>query len=315
MLKHRPIFLQCTEMLVLFAALVAVDRGLLQGNAFSGLNPNPYWLPVLAMAIAYGTGMGLVAGIIASAIWLNWSDIGPAPVDHLEQQLRLSVQPMLWMVAALVIGEVTASRMNRIADQERHHEAMDRNWKRLAEVIAHLTDTNRKLQVRIATEQRTVVQAVDAGLKLMEGDPEGRAEAIARMIALAAQTEDFTFYDVSGRQMIARFSGRAAADPPPELTRSLLAEAMLATPRSFQHDCAADQAMLAEIGIVALPVLDRDDALAAVIVIHSIIGARTTEAYMAQLRQIADLLGGTAGLFAREQEAMPKWLVPQGKVA
>jgi hypothetical protein len=315
MLKHRPIFLQCAEMLILFALLLAIDMGLLDGDAFSNLNPNPFWLPVVAMAITYGTGMGLVAGIIATAIWLNWSNIWSLPADHLEQQLRLSVQPLLWMVAALVIGEVTASRMNRIADQERRHQAMDRNWKRLAEVIAHLTDTNRKLQVRIATEQRTVVQAIGAGLRLTQADPEKRAEAVARMIALAAQTEDFTFYDVRGNQVTARFNGRVAADQPPDLSRSILVETMLATPRPLQNGCALDQAALAEIGVAALPVMDREEALVAIIVIHSVIGLRTTEAYMAQLRHVADLIGRTPALFGKEVGGAPKWLMPEGKVA
>src|SRR3546814_2435516 len=56
--------------------------------------------------------------------------------------------------------------------------------------------TNRKLQVRIATEQRTIVQAMAAGLAVSKADPESQADALAHLIALAAQTEDFTFYDV-----------------------------------------------------------------------------------------------------------------------
>ena len=49
MLKRQPILLQGAEMLVLFAILIAIDHGLSHGDAYSGLNPNPYWLPVLVM--------------------------------------------------------------------------------------------------------------------------------------------------------------------------------------------------------------------------------------------------------------------------
>lgn len=314
MLKKRPIFLQCAEMLILFATLLAIDHGLLKGDAFSDLNPNPLWLPVLIMGMTYGTGAGLVAGAIASAIWLNWSTLWSGPADHLDQQLRLSIQPMLWMITALIMGEVTASRRNRIAEQERQHQAMDRNWKRLAEIIARLTETNRKLQVRIATEQRTVVQAIAAGVGLAQPDPERQVDAVARMIALAAKTEDFTFYDVRGNQVVARFGGGIAPVQPSDLTRSALAQAMLAGPRPLRADRTADQPILAQLGAVAVPVMVGED-LAAIIIVHSNAEVRITEAYMAQLIQVADLLGGYPPLFARELAFAAKWLVPEGKVA
>lgn len=315
MLKKQPILLQCAEMLILFAALMAIDQGLLHGDAFSDLNPNPYWLPVLVMAIAYGTGMGLVAGAIASLIWFSWSNVWPGPADHLEQQLRLSIQPLLWMVTALIVGEVTASRRNRMAEQQRQHDAMDRNWKKLAEVIARLTDTNRRLQVRIATEQRTVIHAIAAGLGLSEPDPERQIDAIARMIALAAETEDFTFYDVRGAQVVARFGGRATSGQPTDITKSMLVQAMLAGPRIVQGDDPADQAMLAQIGSIALPIVGAGEQLAGIIIIHSITGIRITDAYMAQLLHVTNLLGKSAALFGREPAFPAKWQMPKGKVA
>lgn len=315
MLKKRPIFLQGAEMLILFGALMAIDHGLLNSDAFSDLNPNPYWLPVLIMATAYGTGAGLAAGAIASAIWFNWSNLGAGPADHIEQQLRLSIQPMLWMVTALVMGEATASRMNRIADQERQHQAMDRNWKKLAEVIARLTDTNRRLQVRIATEQRTVVQAIAAGINLSQPDPDRQLEAVARMIALAARSEDFTFYSVRGNQVTSRLGGKAAIGQPTDLTRSALAQTMLAAPRPVRSDRAADQPMLSQYGDLAVPVAGAGEELAAIILVHSVVGFRITEAYVAQLVHVADLLSQCPALFGREQAIVAKWLVPEGKVA
>ncbi|WP_176591039.1 hypothetical protein [Sphingobium sp. EM0848] len=315
MRKEQPVLLQCVEMLVLFGILAAIDKGLLSGDAFSNLNPNPYWLPVLVMATAYGTGMGLLAGVIASAIWLSWSTVWSGPADHLEQQLRMSIQPMLWMVTALIVGEVTANRRNRIADQQRQQQAMDRNWKKMADVVARLTDINRRLQVRIATEQRTVVHAIAAGLGLSEPDPERQIDAIARMIALAAQTEDFTYYDVRGNQVVARFGGRKTSGQPSDLTKSVLVQAMLAGPRVVQGNDPADQAMMAQIGSIALPVIGPGEQLAGIIIIHGLTGIRITQAYMAQLLHVADLLGKSGALFGRDPAFAAKWQVPEGKVA
>ncbi|HJT41314.1 MAG TPA: hypothetical protein VJ762_13365 [Sphingobium sp.] len=316
MLRHRPIFLQGAEMLVIFAALLAIDHIFLNGDAFSHVNPNPYWLPVLIMATAYGTGMGLVAGAIASGIWLYWPHMWPDVTDHLERQLRLSVLPMLWMITALIMGEVTASRIARLAAQEERHQAMEHNWQRLAEVIARLTSTNRKLQVRIATEQRTVNQAVAAAVGLAEPDPAQQIDATARLIALAAQTEDFTYYDVRSGQVVARFAGQDAAGRPADLSRSALAKAMLEEPRTLHEGRTADQGILAHYGLIALPVCREEGGLGGMILIHSAPRLRITEARLAELSHVADLLGRSAILFGREHVfGQPKWLVSGGKVA
>ena len=316
MLKQRPVFLQCAEMLVIFAALLAIDHLLLGGGAFRQLNPNPYWLPVLVMAITYGTGMGLVAGAIASAIWLSWPHDWQHLSDHFEMQLRLSIMPLLWMVTALVVGEVTASRMSRLAAHEERHQAMDHNWQRLAEVIARLTSINRKLQVRIATEQRTVNQAVAAAIGLAEPDPAHQIDAIAKLIALAAQTEDFTFYDVRAGQVVARFAGRDATGRPSDLSRSALAQSLLEEPRLLHEGRTSDQGILAHFGLIALPVFREDDELGGVIVIHSAPNLRITEARIAELAHVAELLGNCSALFGGEHMfAQSRWLVTGGKVA
>lgn len=316
MFKQRPIFLQCAEMLVMFAVLLAIDHMLLGGDAFQDLNPNPYWLPVLAMAITYGTGMGLLAGLVASAIWLSTPHTELQIADNLEMQLRLSIMPLLWLVTAIVAGEVTAIRLARLVAQDERHQAMDRNWQRLAEVIARLTSINRKLQVRIATEQRTVNQAVAAAVGLAEPDPALQIDAIARLIALAAQTEDFTFYDIRSGQVVARFAGRDAAGRPADLSRSALAHAMVENPRPLHEGHSADQGMLAHFGLVALPVFRDEDELGGMIVIHSAPNLRITEARMAELAHMAELLGNCSALFGGEYMfAQGKWLVPGGKVA
>ncbi|ANI76561.1 MULTISPECIES: hypothetical protein [Sphingobium] len=316
MLKQRPIFLQCAEMLVMFAVLMAIDHMLLDADAFQQLNPNPYWLPVLAMAISYGTGIGLLAGLVASAIWLSTPHAGLDMPDQLEMQLRLSIMPLLWMVTALVAGEVTAVRMARLAAQDERHQAMDNNWQRLAEVIARLTSINRKLQVRIAIEQRTVNQAVAAAVGLAEPDPALQIDAIARLIALAAQTEDFTFYDIRAGQVVARFAGRDAAGRPADLSRTALAHAMMENPRPLHEGHSTEQGILAHFGLIALPVFRDEDELGGMIIIHSAPNLRITEARVAELAHMAELFGNCSALFGGEHMfAQGKWLVPGGKVA
>src|SRR3546814_10191640 len=53
---------------------------------------------------------------------------------------------------------------------------------------------------------------------------------------------------------------------------------------------SADCPLLSESGILAVPVAGTDEGLAAIILVHSAVGIRITEAYVAQLLHVADLL-------------------------
>lgn len=315
--RQRQFFRMWTEMLILFAALLAIDQALLSGDAFSGVNPNPYWLPVLMLAMTYGTGMGLSAAFIATVIWLSAPHSWDGETDHLGTQLRLSLLPMLWMVVALAVGEVTASRKAQIAGHERRYQAMERNWEKMADAFARLAKTNRTLQIRIATEERTVGQAISAALGLAEPNPASQIGAVVRLISLAAHTEDFTYYDVQGSQVVARFCGKAAISRPSDLSPTVLAQSMIANPGLLHSGREADRKTLAHLGIVALPIRNADSSeLAALLVIHTSRRLRLTEAKLAELSHIAESLGRLSTLFASADTLGPaSWHIPEGKVA
>ncbi|MEP6866983.1 MAG: MASE1 domain-containing protein [Novosphingobium sp.] len=217
------------EMLLLFAILLVIDHGWFGGQAFDGLAANPYWVPVLTMAVGYGSGMGVAAAIIATVIWItaphtggSGNDIGNG--DHLQQMLSLSVLPMLWMVVALAVGELTTSRTEKVSKLASRARLLDSDLKQMGETIERLAQTNRSLQVRIATQENTVGRAIAAALDLVDKDKASQIHGVERLIALAAQTEDFTFYGVDDRQFVTLFCGRSASSQPDDLSWADLAD-------------------------------------------------------------------------------------------
>lgn len=317
MRKQLRIVRICAEMLILFALLLAVDHGLLSGQAFAGVEPNPYWLPVMIMALTYGTGTGLWAAIIATGIWITAPHNRAEGVDHLQMLLRLSLLPMMWIVVALVIGEVTARRKVKIGEQERRSQEAWRKRERMADALARLAKINRTLQIRIATEERTVGQAISAAIGLTEPNPASQIKAVARLIALASETEDFTFYGVRGSQVVARFRGPAANRRPPDLSQTALAQTMIAGPALLHSGRAADQKVLAELGDVALPIRNGDGGvLVGLLLIHALPQSRLTEAGIAELSHVAESLGRLTALFSSDFNSIhPARRVSEGRVA
>ncbi|KQN27879.1 hypothetical protein [Sphingomonas sp. Leaf38] len=250
------------EMAAGFAALVAVDAWLTGGTGFARIEPNPLWIPVLAMALAYGTGPGLVAAAAASALWLAHGHTVAPERDYLDHVLHLSVQPLLWFVVAIAIGEVTILRTARHHRLEKHARTATRNVARLTEAFATLSRTNRALQVQIATEDRTAGHVIDVATRLSSADAAERRDAIGALIALSARTEDFTCYRITGRDARAWLHGPVTAGRREILPAALLERverAQQAKQRGGILHVArrGDRRVLDGIGVAAIALADR----------------------------------------------------------
>lgn len=250
---QRPLRI-AAEMAVAFAGLAVADWWLTGGTGFDAIQPNPIWLPVLAMALAYGAGAGLSAAALASAFWLfHAHDSGNG--DYLDQLFQLSLQPLLWSVAAVAIGEVTTIRTARHIRLQRRGDTAIRNVARLTEAFDRLSRTNRILQVQIAAEARTMGHVIATATRLSALDPAARREAIAQLIAMAMRTEDFTCYRIDHDEAKAWLRGAATTGQRDALP-SVLIEAVRQRRGVVHVVRRSDRAALHGIGVAAIPLID-----------------------------------------------------------
>ncbi|MEO0031186.1 MAG: hypothetical protein RIS94_944 [Pseudomonadota bacterium] len=204
-LRWRPIM----EMAAIFGILSGIDHLVGTGGAFANVDPHPFWAPVLLMAVTYGSGMGLAAALAATAIWV--ADHGALGAgDHLQRMLALSIMPMLWVTSALVIGEISSSRLIRVARLAHQRVKLKRDQHKLVDMIRQLIRTNRALQVRIAVEERAVEDAVAAALELGEASADQRIAGIERLVALVTGSAAFAFYRVIDGDLVPVLRGAGA---------------------------------------------------------------------------------------------------------
>lgn len=186
------------EMLGLFGVLVAIDIFLTaKFDAFYELNPNPYWIPVLLMAVNYGAGPGLVAALIASFIsfagqidplivrtvldegpMAAWQQVTAGSFTTFSNEDYLVVwdyvvMPLLWLMTALGLGLLRERLKDRehelrtALDASEHREAV------LSDAYERLLETKEGLEVRVAGQLKTVFtiyQAAKAIEKLGPGE-------------------------------------------------------------------------------------------------------------------------------------------------
>lgn len=299
------------EITLIFTALVGLDAWLTGGSGFAQVQPNPFWIPVLVMALAYGTGPGVVAAAIASALWLAHADDGEGR-DYLDHLFHLSLQPLMWFVMAVAVGEVTIIRLGRHARLERRGRVAARNVARLTEAFDALSATNRRLQVQIATEGRTIGHVIATATRLSTLDPVERRGAIAHLIGLAARSEDFTCFRVTADEARAwlrssQSSGRRDVLPVALVERLIRRRGIVHVARR------SDRAALEGVGVAAIPLTDSaDGALLGCLVLHALPFAALNASRVAELSEIAVWL---TPLLAEPSQAAHRLARPTGMVA
>ena len=275
------------EMAIAFAALIGFDWWLTGGTGFARVQPNPYWLPVLMMALAYGTGPGVLAATIASTLWLAHVHDDPGERDYLDHLFRLSLQPLMWFVVAGVIGEVTIMRTGRHDRLEKRGRVAMRNLARLTDAFATLSQTNRLLQVQIATEAHTVGHAIETAARLRSQDPAERRGAVAELIALAARTSDFTCYRVTGGEARAWIRGPVTAGRRDTLLEPLMERAR--RHHGILHVAnRSDRHVLDGIGVAAIALPDRKTGeVIGCLILHTLPFEALNASRTAELAEIA----------------------------
>ena len=304
------------ETLFLFGALFLVDHMLLTGAAFDGIQPNPYWIPVIVMALAYGTGPGLVASALATGLWLAAPHDTAAMGDELQVALYLSLQPLCWVVVAVVIGEVTDKRRLSIDSLQEFARETAEKEQIIAEALTRLATTNRALQVRIATGEVSVVQAMEEAIGFLERDRRSQVRAVERLAALALETEDFTYFETDGERTVVRFRGSVANDGLSNVSALDGAGELGDCALPLDGELPADPQALTGADEVTIParVHGVDVGL---LVIRGTPASDQLETKAAEHAQVAETLAKMAALIPREKAAVvrPRWRRSKDKVA
>ena len=100
------------EIALFIAAALLLDQFVFSGARFWDVAPHPFWILIVLVSAQYGTNEGLVATLVASAVLLA----GNLPVQHIDQDLyayifEISWRPMMWLVAAVVVGEISSRHL------------------------------------------------------------------------------------------------------------------------------------------------------------------------------------------------------------
>lgn len=245
--KTRAAWSAPVSLLGLIAILTLLDALAILPFSPLALDPHPFWLPIAIAAIAYGTAGGLGVAAIATLAHLAAGTVPHiAGTDFYDWQLAAWREPVLWLIAATVLGEL-----------RRHHDAV------VADLGARAAAARE--QAELAAEHAQRMRAHVARLERSLALGNERLEALCDL-ADAPAPSDAALAEAGARLLGARSASvlEAGHDASPAICG--LVATLAQTGRALSVDDPDRGSRLVGIGAAALPVPRAGGGTAAIVV-------------------------------------------------
>lgn len=250
------------EMALFLAVFLVVDRSLLGGNALWDVTPHPLWILVLLVSVQYGTTEGILAAGLAALVLLG----SHIPPQELEQDFyvwifELSRRPLMWFVAAVVLGELRMRQFRvqrdveaRLAESEEREVSIGASYERLE----RLKDD---LEARVAGQMRTVISMYEAARSMEHLDPAEVERGLMNAVGEAMSPRKYSLFLVEKDGLrLSLQEGWEADDGYARAFRgnSGLFNAVVGQRRSLAVSRTQDEAILQGEGLLAGPLVSDD---------------------------------------------------------
>ncbi|MGE3511304.1 MAG: GAF domain-containing protein [Vicinamibacterales bacterium] len=248
------------ETALCLGALLVADAVWGAGDRFRHVEPHPFWVVVLLMAVHYGTREALVASAAASAALLI-GNLPPPTLDQTIHDYRLEIvrQPLLWMLAALVLGELRmrhrmqdAERLELLRDAERRVELLSRSH-------SEITAAKERLETRMAGQLRTATGLFEAARTLETLEPNRVVAGATDLVSIALHARAFSLFLLEGDALVMAAEQGASRDrtwPDRYTVSAPLFREVVVGRRIVSVATAEGESILAGHGLLAGPIID-----------------------------------------------------------
>jgi polysaccharide biosynthesis protein PelD len=250
------------ETVAFLAAALALDFWLTGGQRFTALSPHPFWIIVLMVATFYGTNEGLAAAVLSTVALLAWN----VPEQGFDEDrsawlLRVSVNPVLWVLSAIILGEIRSGLQRRY---DRLHDDFLQARKEVStitEAYERLAEIRSNLEVRVAAQVQTV-QAMYRASRAIERQGTGEVlVGISDLCRSVMAPRKFSLFLLNGAVLEAGASeGWVAGDRFEACfdAASPLFQSVIVERRTLVVADVADEGILDGQGVLAGPLVSQD---------------------------------------------------------
>lgn len=183
------------ELAILIAVVLGADFAFGDGLRFRDAAPHPFWLPVLLLVVQYGTNEGLAAALLCTvALYVGNVPQQPIESDIYTHLFGLALQPVLWVVSAVIFGELRMRQIRRetalatkLAEAEARNDVLTGAYDQLSKV-------KEQLEVRVAGQLRTVVSTYQAAKAIEKLGPAEVMLGVSDLVRAIMAPTKFSIY-------------------------------------------------------------------------------------------------------------------------
>jgi len=248
------------EMALAFGGLLAWDQAFGSASRFADVSPHPFWAVVLLMSGFYGLSEGLVSALVAAVLFRA----GNVPDQRIDQQVydyawTLLREPMLWMLAAGVLGEIRRQHARHERELATDLAAASARIDNLAQAYTRLDGVKDRLETRVVGQATTAVQLYKAVQAADRLDPRGVLDTVSEVVRATLEPESFSLFLLRGdtlELMLQEGWAAEAAWPRQYAPDSPIFDAVVARRRMLCAAHAHDEGVLQDDGLIAGPLVD-----------------------------------------------------------
>jgi hypothetical protein len=247
------------ETLAFLAVALLLDTWLGAGDRFSEVSPHPFWIIVLLISTYYGTNEGLVTAALCAIAAL----VGHIPEQGFNEErtawlLRVTTDPVLWIMAALLLGEIRSGHRRRYEAVKGKLESAHQQATAITNAYEMLSEAKRTLEVRIAAQTQTVQSVYQASRAIQHQDTSEVLAGIPMLIRSVMAPKKFSLFLLNGSTLTATAcEGWCKSDAFVREFRSStpLFQAVVAGQQVLVVSNPSHESTLADQGILAAPLM------------------------------------------------------------
>jgi hypothetical protein len=242
--------------------LMLIDALLMDGTRFWDVNPHPFWIVVLVIAVQYGTTEGLLAAVAAAACYL----VGNLPeategIGRFTYIYTLAINPILWLVAGWLLGELRQRHIHEREVLVHHLEESHQRETLISESYSFVKGRKEALEIQVSGQLSSSIEAYRAAKSVETLDPKSVMQGVERLVKSVLGPQKFSLYLFNENKLNAVIlHGWGASDNFAQeidsfspLYQAVVGQRELLVVANEQHEAALDGQ-----GIMAGPILDAD---------------------------------------------------------
>lgn len=234
----------------------------MDGNRFWGVNPHPFWIVVLFIAVQYGAAEGLSAAILATVFYLVGNiPAQPEGVSRYDWLYAVCINPVLWIVVGWILGEL---RQRHVRERDRLMRELEESQQRedlISDSYKFVKNRKESLEIQVSGQLSSSIEAYRAAKSVETLDPKSVMRGVEQLVKAVLGPQKFSLFIFHDNKLTAtivhgwspedRYTQEIDSFSP--LYQAVVGQQEMLVVANEQHETILDGQ-----GIIAGPIMDGD---------------------------------------------------------